>query len=104
MLRPLIAAVFLCIPIVALACDRSAAMTVQSNLRGLATITERNDRVRYAWHPFWDNENNDRRLRILYAAADADACLTGRARELRFYSNGRLVGIATPNGGVRLVR
>ena len=87
---------------VAAACDRDAAHKVQDALRGLAQIKEQGDRVSYTWGPAWDNWTDERRLRMTRAAADADACLTSTARDIRFYANGRLVGVASPSGGIRL--
>ena len=78
-------------------------MTVQENLRGLAQISEKSGRITYNWGPVWDNMTNERRLRFVRAAADTDACLTGAARDIRFYSNGRLVGVADPTHGIRLI-
>jgi hypothetical protein len=71
------------------------------NLRGLAQITHSG--TIYHWGPAFDNWNADRRLRMVRGAADADACVEGIAREIKHYNNGRLVAIASPSGGVRLV-
>lgn len=84
------------------ACDRAAATKVRDGLSSLAQIAEKDGRVTYTWGSVWDNESSERRLRLIRAAADSDACLTGRAREMRFYSNGRLVGTASPTHGIKL--
>lgn len=84
------------------ACDQGAAVKVREGLVGLAQIAEKDGRVTFHWGPIWDNENNERRLRLIRSAADSDACLTGRTREIRFYSNGRLVGTASPTYGITL--
>lgn len=86
------------------ACDRAAAQQVQAGLRDLAQISDQGNRITYTWGPAWDNWTNERRLRWTRAAADADACLTGRARDIRFYANGRLVGIASPTSGIGLIQ
>lgn len=85
-------------------CDRSIALKAQEGLREFAQISEQSGRVTYTWGPVWDNQTDERRLRFIRAAADADACLTGAAREIRFYSNGRLVGVASPTSGIQLTR
>lgn len=94
----------LMMPIASFACDRSAAYTVQSNLQGLAQVSESQGRVTFNWGPVWDGQNDQSRLRLIRTAADADACITGAARDIRFYSNGRLVGVASPTSGIRLIR
>lgn len=104
MLRFLLIIVLTSLSNLSLACDRSAASTVQDGMRSLARISERGGVVIYDWGPYWDNQGEDRRLRLVRGAADADSCLSGRAREMKFYANGRLVGIASPNSGIRLVK
>jgi len=39
---------------------------------------------------------------MITAFADADACITGTARAIEFYRNGKLVGEASPTYGIRL--
>lgn len=89
---------------IAHACDRGAAMDVQLNLKGLAKIGERAGVITYTWKSFWHRQNDGERLGLIRAAANADACVTGQAREIRFYSpNDELVGIASPTSGIRLI-
>lgn len=90
----------------ALECDKASAQKVQSNLRHMATWASKDGRVEFRWGSVWyDKPDEDRRLALIKAAANADACLTGQAREIRFYSpSGALVGVASPSSGVRLVK
>ncbi len=94
----------LMVPLMSIACDRSAAGVVQSNLRGLAQVSEAQGRLAVNWGPVWDTQSDEGRLRLIRTAANADACLAGVAREIRFYANGRMVGVASPKGGVRLFK
>ena len=89
----------------ALDCDKAAAQKVQSNLRHLAKWASKDGRIEFRWGPSWyDKPDEDRRLALIKAAANADACLTGEAREIRFYSpSGKLVGVASPSSGIRLI-
>ena len=86
-----------------MACDKAAAQVVMENLRGLARITDGGGHQRYEWGSFLDNQSDDRRMRFVRSAADADACLSGRAREMRHFISGRYFAIASPTTGIRLI-
>ena len=101
MLATLLALVFTCS---ALACDKTAARDVQKGLRDLATWYENDGNITFKWGTVWDEATPDERFKLISAAADADACLTGRAREIKFYRSGTLVGIASPTTGIRLIK
>lgn len=101
-----VALVGLAAPGFAFACDKEAAQTVQSNLRHLASWEHKNGRIEVRWGPVWySKQDDDYRLALLKAFANADACLTGQARDVRFYSpSGKLVGVASPSSGVRVIK
>ena len=102
-MRILVAAILWGVCSLALACDRGAALVVLDNLRSMASVSEQGGIVRYEWGPSMDSQSPDRRLRLVRAAADADACVTGRAREMRHFLNGRFFAVASPTSGIRLL-
>jgi hypothetical protein len=87
-----------------LTCDRGAAVVVSESLQHMARTSDYGDGItRYDWGAALDNASDDRRLRLVRAAADSDACLTGVAREQRHFLNGRFFAVASPRSGVRLL-
>lgn len=89
----------------AVACDKVDAAKVQFTLSEMgAQWSEQDGRVTLHWGWEWDGAAPAQRLGLLRAFAEGDGCLTGQAREIRFYRNGKLVGQASPTAGVQLVR
>lgn len=86
------------------ACDRAAAGRAQLLFTELAVWLEKGEVVIVKWGPDWDMYDDAQRLKILTAFADIDACLNYDARDIHFYRYGKLVGKATPNGGIRLLK
>lgn len=84
-------------------CDREASLKVQAMLKEMATWQEENGKITFIWGSDWDQGNPQQRLGLIKTFADSDACLTGRAREIKYYRNGKLVGEASPIKGVRLL-
>jgi len=87
----------------AIACDKEAAIKVQSMLRDMATWQEKDGKTSFKWGSDWDHASQQQRLGLIRTFADSDACLTGRPREINFYRKGKLVGKASPTSGIRLV-
>jgi hypothetical protein len=83
-------------------CDQSAALKVQSMLQDMATWEEKGDTVAFKWGSDWDSVTSEQRLGLIRTFADSDACLTGKAREIKYYRKGKLVGEASPTRGVKL--
>jgi len=87
----------------ALACDKVDAAKVQRAFAEAgASWTDRAAGVALEWGWAWDGAPAARRLALLKAFAAGDECLTGAARPISFYRNGRLVGTASA-AGVHLV-
>jgi hypothetical protein len=83
----------------AMACDKVDAANVQVALADTGTQwSERGGEVSLDWGRVWDGTAARQRLGLLKAFAEGDVCLTGRAREISFYHQGRLVGRASPAG------
>lgn len=90
-------------PLASLACDQDAARNVQTMLRDMGTWQDKGGKLTFTWGSDWDHMNSQQRIGLLKTFADSDACLTGKAREIRYYRKGRLVGEASPLTGVKLI-
>lgn len=99
----LFVAIFFCLYSTgAFACDKKAARNVQTILKGMATWYEKDGRITFKWGNDWDDTTPENRLGLIRAFADSDACLTGKAREIKYYRKGKLVGTASPTWGIKL--
>jgi hypothetical protein len=90
-------------PLISFACDREAAFKVQVMLRDMATWQEKNGKINFTWGSDWDHASSQQRLGLIKSFADSDACLTGSAREIKYYRKGKLVGEASPTTGIKLL-
>jgi len=86
----------------AFACDKEGARKVQTMLKDMATWYERDGRITFKWGNDWDHATPEERLGLIRAFADTDTCLAGKAREIKFYRKGKLVGEASPTWGIKL--
>lgn len=85
-------------------CNKQDAQDVQVGIREFATWRIEGDHLAVHWtHPI-DKLPDAKRLKMIKTYADMDACLGGVAREIMFYRKGKLMGIASPTSGVRLVK
>lgn len=87
----------------ALECDKSAALNVKVMMRDLATWRTEGDHIAVYWTYAIENNPRTKQLQMVRTYADTDACLTGGAREIHFYRKKKLIGIASPTSGIRLV-
>lgn len=103
--RAMLVAVFIfcLLPLVSFACDLDAARNVQVMLRDMGTWQEKGGKVIFTWGSDWDYADAQQRLGLIKVFADSDACLTGSAREIKYYRKGKLVGEASPTWGIKLV-
>jgi hypothetical protein len=99
----LAAVIFFFVSPLAQSCDRDASTKVQGMLRQMASWSEKSGKVRFDWGSDWDSADRKQRLGLITAFADSDAFLNGKAREIEFYRNGKLVGKASPSAGISLV-
>lgn len=87
-----------------LACNKDAAQKVMSGVRSLASISKTSEYLSVKWGTSFFTWGRDQQLLMAQNVANADACLSGSAREIRFYSPaGQFNAIATPSSGIRLV-
>ncbi len=83
----------------AIACDVSASVKVQSMLKDMGcSWIDTSKQVKFIWGSDWDNADQQTRLALIKAFANSDACLTGKARNIRFYRKDVLVGEASSTG------
>jgi len=84
-------------------CNKMAAQEVQLGIREFAKSHIEGDHLAVHWVYAIERQPEAKRLQMVTAYADMDACLGGAAREIMFYRKGKLMGIASPTTGVRLV-
>lgn len=85
-------------------CNKVAAQDVQFAIRKLAGWHMEGDHLTVHWTYAIEKQTEAKRLQMITTYADMDACLSGAAREIMFYRKGKLIGIASPAAGVRLIR
>jgi len=90
-------------PVLALECDKSAALNVTLMMKELAKVKTEGDHIAVNWTYAFEDQPRNKRLQMTRTYADTDACLTGVAREIHFYRKKKLVGIASPSSGIRLI-
>lgn len=85
-------------------CNKEAAQDVQFGIREFAKWHIEGDHLAVHWVYAIERQPEKKRLQMVTTYADMDACLSGAAREIMFYRKGRLMGIASPTSGLRLVK
>jgi len=85
-------------------CNKEAAQDVQFGIREFAKWHIEGDHLAVHWVYAIEKQPEAKRLQMVTTYADMDACLGGAAREIMFYRKGRLIGIASPASGVRLIK
>ena len=84
-------------------CNKVAAQDVQRGLSEFAKSHIEGDHLTVHWTYAIEKQPEAKRLQMVTTYANMDACLGGAAREIMFYRKGKLMGIAPPTTGVRLV-
>lgn len=85
-------------------CNKVAAQDVQRGLSEFAKSHIEGDHLAVHWTFAIEKQPEAKRLQMVTAYADMDACLSGAAREIMFYRKGKLMGIASSSTGIRLVK
>ena len=85
-------------------CNKAAAQEVQFGIREFAKWNIEGDHLAVHWVYAIEKLPEAKRLQMVTGYADMDACLRGSAFEIMFYRKGKLMGIASPTLGVRLVK
>jgi hypothetical protein len=85
-------------------CNKAAALDVKQMLSEFVKSHQEGDHLSVHWIYKIEKDPEAKRLKMVQVYADMDACLTGGAREIMFYRKEKLMGIASPSSGVRLVK
>jgi hypothetical protein len=85
-----------------MACDREAAMAVRNKARTLASISERGDSVHLRMGEEWVYYAPGHRRGFVEAFAEADRCLQGHWRAIRFSYQGETVATVSPDGAIEI--
>lgn len=105
-LKSIFVAAVLALPIAATAapCSKAAAQDVRKMMSEFAKWELGSDtsKIKVTWNHKTDSQSVNGILRLMTAFADADACIMGYPREIRFYRRGKQEGIASPDYGIKL--
>lgn len=85
-------------------CNKAAALNAKEMLSDLAKIHIEGDHLAVYWVFKIEKESETKRLQMVRTYADMDACLVGGGREIMFYRKDKLMGVASPNSGIRLIK
>jgi hypothetical protein len=83
-------------------CDRAAARAVRDKARELATISEKGDALQLRLGGEWEYYLPGHRRGFIEAFAEADRCLQGNGRVIRFIFRGEEVAAVNAEGAVEL--
>lgn len=105
-LKSILFAAVLALPIAATAapCNKAAAQDVRKMMSEFAKweLSSDTSKIKVTWNHKTDSQSVNGILRLMTAFADADACIMGYPREIRFYRLGKQEGIASPDYGIKL--
>lgn len=85
-------------------CNKVAAQDVQRGLSEFAKSHIEGDHLTVHWTYAIEKQPEAKRLKMITTYADMDACLGAAAREIMFYRKGKLMGIASPISGLKLIK
>ncbi|KAB8062089.1 hypothetical protein GCN74_03415 [Janthinobacterium sp. FT14W] len=85
-------------------CSKMAAQEVQFGIREFAKWQIEGDHLAVHWVYAIEKQPEAKRLQMITTYADMDACLGGATRGIMFYRKGKLMGMASPTSGVRLIQ
>lgn len=85
------------------ACDKIGAAQLQNNIKQVGSWRDKGRTVDFTWSSSIDDLNKEQKLKMVQAFANTNACIKGIPREINFYLKGKLMEIASPSSGVKLV-
>lgn len=90
--------------VIAAPCNKAAAQDVRKMMAEFAKweLGSDTNKIKVTWNRKTDSQSTSGILRLMTAFADADACIMGYPREIRFYRLDKQEGIASPDYGVKL--
>jgi hypothetical protein len=104
-MKKIIWAAFVCLIMAGVAyagCDTAKAIQVQGMMHEMATWKNVGKKIEVKWSEDWDQWTPSERTGMITTFANADECISGKARVIEFYRNGKLVGEASPTFGIKL--
>jgi len=87
----------------AMPCNTQAAAEVMVGTREFAQWRIEGDHLAVHWIYKIEKLPASERLKMVTTYANMDACLSGEAREIHFYRKNKIMGIASPTNGIKLV-
>ncbi|MBR7792333.1 hypothetical protein KDM87_06945 [Undibacterium sp. FT147W] len=93
-----------CVPLLE-NCDKTAAKKIKNAMASLGTTADLGSKLEFHWSPIALTAFTDANAEFgMRSIADADACLLGRAREIRFYRRDNLWAVASPTAGFMMMK
>jgi len=93
-----------CVPLLE-NCDKSAAKKIKKSMASLGATADLDVKFEFHWSPAVLSALSDVNAEsTMRSMADADACLLGRAREIRFYRRDNLWAVASPTAGFMMMK
>jgi hypothetical protein len=83
-------------------CDRAEARAVRDKARTLALISNKGDELILQLNENWAYYSAGLQRSFAATFADADRCLSGRARTMRFFFRGEEVAVVTKSGAIEM--
>lgn len=81
-------------------CNKESSQKVKDNLALISTVDYSGQRVELRLQAgVMDGVEPAKARSVLEAFANADACLSGSSREIRYYRNGKLWAVMSPSSG-----
>jgi hypothetical protein len=85
-------------------CNIRAALEVREGISEFAKERIEGDHLAVHWMYKIEKLPEAERLKMVTTYSNMDACLVGGAREIHFYRKGRVMGIASPMTGIKLIK
>jgi hypothetical protein len=85
-------------------CNKAAALDVLAKVREFAQQRFEGDHLAVHWTYKIEKQSEAERLKMVVTYANMDACLAGGAREIHFYRKDKIMGIASPTTGIKLIK
>src|SRR5438874_13292784 len=87
---------FLSISASAIDCDKAGAINLRSMFLSLSTWEKERGHIAVHWTYEIEKDSREKQLKMIRVFADVDACMSNDAREIWFYRNKKLMGVASP--------
>jgi hypothetical protein len=85
-------------------CNMLAAREVRVGISEFAKERIEGDHLAVHWVYKIEKLPEAERMKMVTTYANMDACLVGGAREIHFYRKGKIMGIASPTTGIKLIK